>query len=234
MKHKKKPMPVYDIKHYDKEYFAERDFVPDYLVDALIRYLRRHNVKKILEVGVGSGKLMRMLQKSGFTVEGIDISPVSAKLTGAKVASATKIPFPANTFDAVIAISLIEHLHEKDGKTFLNETSRVLKDFGIVFMVTPNFASPLRVLKGKNWFGYGDSTHVFFYTPASMKRLLNSHGFGDFRFMFPVQSDSTDWPVPSFIKTSHAIVRKLVNMFFISTPVAYVRDSFWVGAIKRS
>lgn len=219
-------------KMYDTNYFSERDYIPHHLINVLEIIFKKNKINTILEVGVGSGKLMKKLKEDGYTIKGIDISPVAAKLSGARVASATKIPFAKDKFDCVLAISIIEHLTEKEGKIFIKEANRVLKNKGILFIVTPNFSSPLRHIKKDKWFGYSDKTHVFFYTPNSLKKLLNINKFVNVNIAFKITSSSMEWPLPRLFHNSPKIIKYLINFLLVSTPLAYFRDSFWIEGQK--
>lgn len=218
---------------YDQAYFLERDYLPSHLSACLDRLLPKHSVERVLEVGVGTGKLLRHLQGRGYKVEGIDDSPIAASLSGAILASATNMPFGAGTFDCVIAISLIEHLSEADGKRFIDETRRVLNGDGIVFLVTPNFGSPFRYLQGKRWFGYSDPTHITFYRPATMRSLLIREGFTDIQFVFEIDSAALEWPLPRIFKRLPPEARRIINRVLVSSPLARARDSLWVSARKK-
>jgi ubiquinone/menaquinone biosynthesis C-methylase UbiE len=221
------------LKLYDKQYFSERDYLPSHLLNTLEIFLKENKVKDVLEVGAGSGKLMKALRERGYSVEGIDISPISAKLSGAKVASATKIPFKAQSFDCLLAISIIEHLSKKDGEIFINEARRVLRNNGVIFIVTPNFSSPARYLKKEKWFGYSDKSHIFFYTPKSLRKLLLKNNFKNVKLTFKITSSKLEWPLPAVFYKLPTPFRYLTNYLLISTPLALVRDSIWVGGNKK-
>lgn len=221
-------------EYYDSNYFKERDYLPEHLLEVLISNLKSNNVRSILEVGVGSGRLMNALRKEGFRVKGIDISPISVKLTGAKLASATDIPFGADKFDCVIGISIIEHLNKKDGIKFIHESKRVLKNNGILFLVTPNYASPLRLIQGEKWFAYKDKSHIYFYSPTSLKDLLVKNSFVEIRTKFKTNTSSIEWPLPSIVHKFPSLVRLLINRLLISSFIANHRDSFWIsGKLKN-
>lgn len=220
---------------YDRKYFDERDQLQMHLVNVIENIAKKNKLSKLLEVGVGSGKLMKKLRKDGFNIQGFDKSPIAAKMAGAKVGSATKIPFRDNSFDFVIAISIIEHLTEKEGRVFAQELNRVLKKNGVVFMVTPNFASPLRVMFGKKWAGYVDKTHVYFYTPLSLRRLLKKYGFDSVKFFFKITIPVLEWPLPAFFHKLPNPIKLGVNYLLANTPIAFLaRDTFWISARKTN
>lgn len=217
---------------YDSAYFAERDELPAHLLNALDILLTKRNCMSILEVGSGSGRLMKALQEKGYKVEGVDVSPVAAQLSGSRVGTATHLPFKDNSVDCILGISIIEHLDSGDGNKFLSESWRVLKKGGTLFLVTPNLASPVKLAQGKKWFGYTDKTHIFFYSPSSLKKALEHHNYKKMRRTFKVHTSAMDWPFPLFIKGLPEPFRILINNALINSPLALLRDSFWISGEK--
>jgi len=227
---------IKSFKYYDRKYFEDRKFDLDtdtHVVNVLLGLLAKHKVKKILEVASGAGDMMRILKHSGFKVEGIDISETAAKMSGSIVASATDIPFKNESFDCLIGLSMIEHLTENEGCKFLNEAFRVLKPGGIIFLLTPNFASPLRYLKGSSWYGYSDKSHVKFYTPQSIKKLLENHNFYDCSYKSPITTSKNDWPLPKSVKKIIKPFIRGINYLLVSTELAVLRDSVWIFGVKN-
>ncbi len=54
------------------------------------------------------------------------------------------LPYPNNTFDAVFALHIIEHLTPAEGESFVKELFRVLKPNGIVRLSTPDLEDVCR------------------------------------------------------------------------------------------
>lgn len=210
---------------FSDEYFRDKDELPVHLVAALDEIIEQRRFKDILEVGCGTGRLLRGLSRVGRRIHGCDLSHHAAKRAGAQVADATRLPYKRKQFDFVIAVSVIEHLQEDQGEMFLNEVTRVLRKGGCLFMVTPNFASPLRYLKGKQWFGYTDPTHVQFYTPRQLARKMERFGFGDIELRFSLKRyPDFNWGLPCNVPA----LNRFLSWLMIATPCALVRDSFWI------
>jgi ubiquinone/menaquinone biosynthesis C-methylase UbiE len=90
----------------------------------------------LLEIGVGSGRLLSALAAHGWTVNGIDAAPrmielarqqVPVELGRLMVARAEALPFDAGAFDAVVAIGVLEYT---DIRASLGEIARVLRPGG--------------------------------------------------------------------------------------------------------
>ena len=77
---------------------------------------------KILEVGIGNGTVSDYLKKLGFSVTTCDFDQA---LKPDVVADVRKLPFPDNSFDAVMACEVLEHLPFEDFEIAIKELARV-------------------------------------------------------------------------------------------------------------
>ena len=106
----------YDEKYFLERYLAKLKFKPRYI--RLIRYLRKQiKTGRLLEVGCGVGYFLAQAEKY-FETYGIDISPIAiqyAKKNTTKsiltVGSATNLPFKNDFFNIVVALDVLEHIH---------------------------------------------------------------------------------------------------------------------------
>lgn len=96
---------------------------------------------RALDVGCGSGRWTRWLQSRGATAVGID--PTVGMLQAAKrlspgvefhAMSATNIDLPAESFDLVMAVTVIQHLHPEEQEHAAAAMRRVLKTGGNLFV----------------------------------------------------------------------------------------------------
>jgi ubiquinone/menaquinone biosynthesis C-methylase UbiE len=107
--------------------------------------LPKRGVRKLLEVGYGSGVFFPELAKHAQELYGADIhdrpGDVTAVLARAGIsaqlvsAPAEALPFPDATFDVVVAVSTFEFV--TDARVAINELARVLAPDGSVIIVTP-------------------------------------------------------------------------------------------------
>lgn len=229
--------------YYTPQYFAERDLLDIHLATTIRMLLQENQAHKVLDVGCGTGRLVKYLKDHDFTAYGCDVSRLGIQ-AARKInalpsqvifkASATHLPFNRQTLDAVLAISVIEHLSPKQGQQFLRESARVLKPGGLFFLVTPNFAAPWRKLQGKKWFGYSDPTHITFYTPAQLSRLIKLFGFVQVRFWFKTPySPPYAWELPGLLTRLPRGLKIILTYLLISTPLTFVRNNFWLAAKKH-
>jgi SAM-dependent methyltransferase/uncharacterized protein YbaR (Trm112 family) len=105
------------------------------------------NSERLLEIGCGTGPLLVAASRSYQQVVGIDIAfrwlvvgkkrLAEAGLDAPLIcACAEALPFPDNSFDRVVADSVIEHTQSQPEA--LREARRVMSDCGRLFLSTPN------------------------------------------------------------------------------------------------
>jgi|ERR1022692_1054178 ubiquinone/menaquinone biosynthesis C-methylase UbiE len=101
----------------------------------------------ILDIGCGTGHLAGELMQRGYTAWGVDFSEGMVEYARQhynpdrfRVGDIERIPFPDNTFDAVMCLGVMEYL-EKD-EPALREMWRVLKPGGRAVITTPNILCP--------------------------------------------------------------------------------------------
>lgn len=222
---------------YNKKYFEDRNYLDLRMAEAIKILMREYKFKTVLDVGCGTGLLVKFLNKNNFEATGCDNEKEALKaayqINKVKVVqgSATKLPFKKNYFDLVASISLIEHLTPQDVETFIKQARLVLKPRGYIFIVTPNFATPIRLIQGKKWFGYLDPTHINFYTPGSLAKVLKKHGFNNIQTSFKTIYDLPfDWDLPTFFRYLPKPIVYFLTYLLTSTAFSNIRNSFWMGA----
>jgi len=83
--------------------------------------------------------------------------------------------FPDKHFDAILMRSYLEH--ERSARRVLQESRRVLKDGGSIYVRVPNYGSINRRVMGRRWCGFRFPDHVNYFTPSSLKALASAAGF---------------------------------------------------------
>lgn len=146
-----------------KDYIQERDFIMEkseykyqFKVEVsdwwfvakrnkLIHYINTYLKKesKILDMGCGTGIIMKKFQNLGFNICGIDKSSDAISfckkrgLNNVKLGDGNNIPFENEKFDIVIALDILEHVD--DDSLVLKEMNRVLKKGGKLIISVPAF-----------------------------------------------------------------------------------------------
>lgn len=160
-------------------------------IHELTRKLKKYKVKKVLDLGCGSGWLSIFISKYGFDVTGIDIAKPAIELgkTWAAEDNATvnflvgdllNLPFKEGSFDAVVCNSVLEHFRLDQAKILFEKIHTVLAEKGFFFSCFDQVGSG----KGE-YFELSDSTHIYTdqmrkgmmlrnYTDQELKELLSN------------------------------------------------------------
>ncbi len=111
----------------------------------IVNDFKRHVPKgaTVLELGVGSGQVSRLLTKSGLTVEAIEYAPEMAKLAAQTAPQATIIvdeflshDFAAQQYDGIIGIAFVHLFTQEDAALVMAKIYDLLKPGGIVLLAT--------------------------------------------------------------------------------------------------
>ncbi|HEX6739957.1 MAG TPA: methyltransferase domain-containing protein [Vicinamibacteria bacterium] len=135
---------------------------------------------RLLEVGCGGGRALRVLEELGWAVEGLDFDPdavESARRRGLNVRQGTlaEAGYPEDHFHAVVMSHVIEHL--PDPRALLRECRRVLASDGTLVVITPNAGSWGHALFGPHWFSLEPPRHTMVFDPDNLRRLVDEEGF---------------------------------------------------------
>ena len=149
--------------------------------------LERAGTRCVLELGCGGGILTSSLQDRRWKLIAQDIlqGPLSAALPHLELASlvrcdAVRLPFPGNSFDAVLSSDFLEHV--PDLRAVVAEAARVLRPGGLFLYETVS-RTWLSFLVGKVLLEWAlryvpVGTHRFrdFIRPEELHSLMNEHG----------------------------------------------------------
>ncbi len=136
-------------EEYEKMYHMEQSYWwflgKHFLVEDNFRRLvsRGHGQDKILDVGCGTGSILKLLDKFG-NAYGVEYSSQAIyflRKRGIKLLVQSDancdMPFKADTFSAVTCLDVLEHLD--DDLALLNEMVRICKPGGYIFITVPAF-----------------------------------------------------------------------------------------------
>src|SRR3989338_1026527 len=113
-------------------------------IHELTRKLKKFRVKKVLDLGCGSGWLSIFMSKYGFEITGVDTSKPAielgtgwAKEDNANVtflaADLLNLPFDDGAFDAVVCNSVLEHFRLDQAKIIFDKFHNILIPGGFFF-----------------------------------------------------------------------------------------------------
>jgi len=138
----------------------------------LIRQLKPSG--RLLEVGCARGEFLQVARE-WFEVCGVEPNPdlADCSSTVAQVYRDTIERTPWSGFDVVASFHVIEHLDSP--RSFVRAAADRLNPGGLLVIETPNIDSlPFKLLKSR-WRQFIPE-HYFFFSPASISRLLSEQG----------------------------------------------------------
>jgi 2-polyprenyl-3-methyl-5-hydroxy-6-metoxy-1,4-benzoquinol methylase len=141
----------------------------------------------LLDYGCGRGDFTRLLKPYGSSIHGVDVSENALQLARQatpdsdidfQLLSDSKIPFPANFFDTIVSVDVLEHI--LDIETALEEIHRTLKPGGYFLLATSEFTRlkmMLIILLDFHRFFYPTTPHIRFFSRWNLADLLIRKGF---------------------------------------------------------
>lgn len=132
---------------------------------------------RVLDLGCGDGPFVPALLQAGATVTGADIAEGALERARRRAPEATYVciephgpwPFGDEGFEVVWASEVMEHV--ADTERWINEVRRVLVPGGSLLVTTPRVEALAEPPDPRG-------QHLRFYSPRSLRRLLEEMGFG--------------------------------------------------------
>jgi SAM-dependent methyltransferase len=144
--------------------------------------------RELLDIGCGDGQFLYWAAQQGFAAHGIEpsksLSAYAASVSGADIATApyTDDAFPAERFDAITMIQVLEHMASP--VDVLKTAYRHLKPGGVILVEVPSIAAPHFLAyrgTGIEWFVARAEgvipSHISYFSPQSMERMTAKAGF---------------------------------------------------------
>jgi len=146
------------FKKYGRFYTKPQEDIP-----RIANFFKKHGVKKVLDLGCGSGRHLVYLAKQGFKVYGIDIAPEGIRIAkqwlrkeklkaNLKVSSVyKKLPYKASFFDSIVSTQVIHHAKIEMIRKVIKEIERILKPRGLIFVTVRKRGTKKEISKEKLW-----------------------------------------------------------------------------------
>jgi len=157
----------------------------------IVELVQRHAAPgPVIDLGCGDGVLLAKLDPR-YTPCGVEISDALAARARAllgdrsgRVVTAPSLEglkeFADGYFTAAMLRSYLEH--EMNPLPVLRELGRTLAPGGIVVIKVPNYGSLNRRVMGAKWCGFRFPDHLNYFTPATLRRMIEDAGLTVRRF----------------------------------------------------
>lgn len=182
----------HEIKQlYAEDYFRGKEY-DDYVGEACshrknfahrFRLLRRiaPEVKRLFEVGCAYGFWLEHCTSQGIDCAGVDVCDeavaYACRTLGQKATAQDflTLDLPAGHYDAFCTWDTIEHLAHPE--LFVARMHELLPVGGWLFLTTGDIGSWMARRRGPRWRMIHPPTHLQYFARATMRRLLERHGF---------------------------------------------------------
>jgi SAM-dependent methyltransferase len=136
--------------------------------------------RRLLDFGCGGGSFLLRMDQLGWTVTGLDISPVAVYRIRNQLglrALLGSLPHPdleSGSFDVVTMWHSLEHVH--DPLEVLRAAHRLLVPGGRLLVAVPNIDSlPFRWF-GPSWYGLDLPRHLIHFSPGTIRHMVERAG----------------------------------------------------------
>lgn len=175
------------------------------LLDFSVMYLPYRRKGRLLEIGCGSGRMLKEMEGLGWQVEGIDFDAAAVRNSRSKGLTVHQglledRHYANDSFDAITMSHLIEHV--PDPVALLKECHRILKPGGALVVITPNCQSLGHHIYKRNWRGLEPPRHLHIFSLQSLAALARTAGF------HTVKATSTIRDASGYLTASQSLERK--------------------------
>ena len=145
----------------------------------LIKKVTGLDTGHLLDIGAGTGFFAEAMRKAGWKVTGLEPDEAARKRAREMniVLNDVKDLFslPPASFNAITMWHVLEHVHDVHG--YLSQINKLLQNDGRFIVAVPNYISGDAKLYAEHWAAYDVPRHLYHFSPAAMKGLLQKHGF---------------------------------------------------------
>lgn len=160
-------------------------------VPRVAKLLNQKGMKKVLDLGCGSGRHLIYLAKEDFNVYGIDIARSGIKIAkswlkeeGLKVKLKIgdiyqRLPYPDDFFDVIISVQTLHHARIEKIRKLIKEIERILKPKGLIFVTVR------RALRVRGW----KKNKIVIHKWKGWKKKKVKYKIIDYRTYVPIEED---------------------------------------------
>jgi len=133
----------------------------------------------LLDIGAGTGAFSSFMQSSGWRITALEPDETARRI--ARETNRINLLPPdqlfqltAESFDTITMWHVLEHVHTLH--EYIGQLKKLLKPDGRLFIAVPNYTCYDASHYQSFWAAYDVPRHLYHFSPASMKKLLQLHG----------------------------------------------------------
>lgn len=179
---------LYPESFYSKEKDKNSPFSKIFLLYENYCYKKRLNLVsrfvkrgKLLDVGSGNGKFLKIMKDAGFDIVGVEPSCSAAKVSQENFGimpinkDLPEADLGSRKFDVVTLWHVLEHV--EDLNNYIVKIKNIVEDDGVLIVAVPNIDSFDAKFMGISWPYLNIPTHINNFNINNLKLLLEKHGF---------------------------------------------------------
>jgi SAM-dependent methyltransferase len=152
----------------------------NWILYKIYQHMREEKGQRLLDVGSAYGFFLMFARKRGLDVLGLEVSTETSEYArqqgiDVRCASLADAELEGNSFDIVTMNNVLEHT--LNPRAELEKASHILKPSGVIYIGVPNWDSLVARVDGFSWKMKSWPNHLFYFTPATLGRLLDETGF---------------------------------------------------------
>lgn len=188
------PSAQHIAPYYKSENYISHTDTAKGIVNSLYHAVRRRTLRSkrllieektklkagsIADIGAGTGSFVNEMKAHGWDVTGLepdsDARAKAKELYAIELKSTDELyQLTPGSFDAITLWHVLEHVH--DLHDYVKHLAVLLKQKGKLFIAVPNYTSLDAGLYKENWAAYDVPRHLYHFSPASMKVLMEAAG----------------------------------------------------------
>ena len=146
---------------------------------ALVKEVSGLSKGTLLDYGSGTGAFLDTMREAGWQVSGLEPDDTARGVAKQRYGLDLRSPSELHdiapaSFDMITLWHVLEHVH--DLHHTLDGLEKALRPGGTLLIAVPNYTSGDAVHYGEFWAAWDVPRHLYHFSPASMKTLLQRHG----------------------------------------------------------
>jgi 2-polyprenyl-3-methyl-5-hydroxy-6-metoxy-1,4-benzoquinol methylase len=133
----------------------------------------------LLDIGAGTGAFLHTMKHAGWQVTGLEPDAGARSIARDKyqlqlLESDSLFRLESGRFDVITMWHVLEHVHSL--QEYVKTIVQLLKQDGRLIVAVPNYTSGDATYYQQFWAAYDVPRHLYHFSPASMRRLMEIHG----------------------------------------------------------
>ncbi|MBD3414519.1 MAG: methyltransferase domain-containing protein [Candidatus Aminicenantes bacterium] len=224
---------IKDPSYEEEAEGREKNFLP--ILWNLIEILSGKG--EIFDVGAATGIFLNLARKYGWTPAGVETSNWAVDTAAEKYhlrinkGAFESVELKKNHYQVVTMIDFIEHIPHP--QKAVHKARRILRQDGVLCLVTPNQKSLAAKISGSKWWHFRPA-HIHYFNKSSLQTLLKDSGFQIKKIRNYCWTFSAHYLISRFESLSFLLKNHFLSSFFKKIPIKLaLGDSIEIYAQKK-